>query len=108
MTLNGAIKQLHELRSAEDMPIYYKPAIAEVINVLLIDTQEVKHGRWIDTGSGQECSVCGEIQYGYDSYRNYFPNCGAKMDMSYSDSTDYKGDISYTNHTVMGEVEECT
>ena len=40
MTLNGAIKQLHELRSAEDMPIYYKPAIAEVINVLLMDGRE--------------------------------------------------------------------
>lgn len=38
-----------------------------------------KHGQWIDTGSGQECSVCGEIQYGYDSYRNYCACCGAKM-----------------------------
>lgn len=43
------------------------------------DVQEVRQGRWIDTGSGQECSVCGEIQYGYDSGRYYCPNCGAKM-----------------------------
>lgn len=40
-----------------------------------------RHGQWIDTGSGQECSVCGEIQYGYDSGRYYCPNCGAKMDL---------------------------
>ena len=40
----------------------------------------VKRGRWIDTGSGQECSVCHEIQYGYDNYRYYCPNCGAKME----------------------------
>lgn len=40
---------------------------------------EPKHGRWIDRGSGQECSVCGEIQYGYDSYRNYCAFCGADM-----------------------------
>lgn len=44
MTYLGAIKQLHELRAADNMPIFYKPAIAEVINVLLMDTQEVKHG----------------------------------------------------------------
>lgn len=40
----------------------------------------VRHGKWIDTGSGQECSICGEIQYGYDSGRYYCPNCGAKME----------------------------
>ena len=45
-----------------------------------VDAVEVKHGHWIDTGSGQECSICGEIQYGYDSGRFYCQNCGAKMD----------------------------
>lgn len=38
-----------------------------------------KTGHWIDTGSGQECSECREIQYGYDSFRYFCPNCGAKM-----------------------------
>lgn len=42
--------------------------------------QHVVHGEWIDTGSGQVCSVCGEIQYGYDSGRHYCANCGVKMD----------------------------
>ena len=45
-----------------------------------IEAEPVRHGRWIDTGSGTECSVCMEIQYGYDSNRNYCPNCGAKME----------------------------
>ena len=36
-------------------------------------------GHWIDTGSGQECSICHEIQYGHDSYRNYCSYCGAHM-----------------------------
>ena len=40
---------------------------------------EQKKGKWIDTGSGQECSVCGEIQYGYDNYRRFCANCGADM-----------------------------
>lgn len=40
---------------------------------------ERKKGHWIDTGSGQECSVCHEIQYGYDNYRHFCPNCGADM-----------------------------
>ena len=39
-----------------------------------------KKGKWIDTGSGQECSECGEIQYGYDSGRNFCPNCGVRME----------------------------
>ena len=45
-----------------------------------VDAEPIRHGHWIDTGSGQECSVCGEIQYGYDNGRYYCPNCGAKMD----------------------------
>lgn len=42
--------------------------------------QEPKTGYWIDTGSGQQCSECGEIQYGYDNYRRYCAYCGAKME----------------------------
>ena len=38
-----------------------------------------KVGHWIDTGSGQECSECHEIQYGYDNHRFYCGNCGARM-----------------------------
>lgn len=45
-----------------------------------IEAEPVRHGHWIDTGSGQECSVCHEIQYGYDNYRYYCPFCGAKME----------------------------
>lgn len=77
MTLIGAIKQLHELRSAEDMPIYYKPVIAEVINVLLMDTQEVRHGRWITDGAVEKCNLCGEVKI----FPHWIacPGCGAKM-----------------------------
>ncbi len=40
---------------------------------------ERKKGKWIDTGSGQECSECHEIQYGYDSFRYFCAFCGADM-----------------------------
>ena len=43
---------------------------------------ERKTGKWIDTGSGQECDQCHEIQYGYDSGRRFCANCGAKMEVS--------------------------
>ena len=43
------------------------------------DVTEINVGKWINTGSGEECSKCHEIQYGYDSFRRYCPNCGAKM-----------------------------
>ena len=38
-----------------------------------------KKGKWVDTGSGQECSECHEIQYGYDSFRYFCAFCGADM-----------------------------
>ena len=49
------------------------------INSLLPVTPQLKMGYWIDTGSGQECSECHEIQYGYDNHRFYCGSCGAKM-----------------------------
>ena len=36
-------------------------------------------GHWLDMGSGQECSKCGEVQHGYDNFRYFCPNCGEKM-----------------------------
>ena len=44
-------------------------------------TPKQRTGHWRDTGSGQECSECGEIQYGYDNFRKYCANCGAKMEV---------------------------
>lgn len=41
---------------------------------------EKKKGKWRDTGSGEECSCCGEIQYGYDNFRFYCAHCGAEME----------------------------
>lgn len=56
----------------------YRDAFERLLDSPII-TAVPKHGHWIDRGSGQECSVCGEIQYGYDSYRNYCACCGADM-----------------------------
>ena len=53
-------------------------AIMDVIDAPTIEPER-KTGKWIDTGSGQECSVCGEIQYGYDNFRRFCGNCGARM-----------------------------
>ena len=50
------------------------------VNNLPSVTQQQKIGHWRDTGSGQECSECGEIQYGYDSFRQFCANCGARME----------------------------
>lgn len=43
------------------------------------DGRKSRKGKWIDTGSGQECSECHEIQYGYDSFRYFCAFCGADM-----------------------------
>lgn len=91
MTLLGAIKQLQELQNSEDMPIYYKPVIAEIINTLSMDAQEVKHGHWIVHKLGYsddyyfECSHCHADDIYGDEYEDecdfeYCPRCGAIMD----------------------------
>lgn len=67
-------------------PIKYTWEYGEVVTLHdithapTVDAEPVRHGHWIDIGSGQECSECHEIQYGYDNYRHYCSNCGAKMD----------------------------
>ena len=73
-TLDTMDKALDENRTVEE----YKELLRECYEQLPSVSTE-KTGRWIDTGSGQECSECGEIQYGYDSFRKYCPNCGARM-----------------------------
>ena len=65
ITINGIIMAVVDRHDIDEAPT--------------IEAEPVRHGHWIDTGSGQECSVCHEIQYGYDNYRYYCPFCGAKM-----------------------------
>ena len=60
----------------ETYPEYYYPCCDCKQNY--VDKWQ-KKPHWIDTGSGQECSECHEIQYGYDNHRFYCGNCGAKM-----------------------------
>ena len=52
--------------------------IEELNNAPIMDAKPIQYGHWINTGSGQECSVCHEIQYGIDTGRFYCANCGAK------------------------------
>ena len=54
----------------------------DVKAILAIPASKVKpiiYGKWRNTGSGQECSICKEFQPGYDSGRFYCPSCGADM-----------------------------
>ena len=55
--------------------------VKECLEALPPVTPVEKTGRWIDTGSGQECSECGEIQYGYDNFRHFCANCGRRMEV---------------------------
>lgn len=52
--------------------------VREKVRALPSVTPQSKTGHWIDTGSGQECSECGEIQHGYDNFRFYCAKCGSK------------------------------
>lgn len=59
----------------EDEEIKYKKIAYELPSVQPIRPK----GKWIDIGNGTECSICHEIQYGYDNYRSFCSNCGADM-----------------------------
>lgn len=72
-----------------------------VIHAPTVEPQR-KTGKWIDTGSGQECSECGEIQYGYDSGRNFCPNCGADMRTKETDY-DYERAVEQLEHDILYE-----
>lgn len=58
-------------------PVYVE--IDEAFTMALQSLKGTPKGEWIDTGSGEECSICKEIQYGYDNFRHYCPYCGASM-----------------------------
>ena len=69
------------IEDAEDK----RKLLTDYFNGIPSVTPAPRIGRWRDTGSGQECSECGEIQYGYDNFRNYCPNCGARMEVGDAD-----------------------
>lgn len=65
----------------------WEEEIDDIVDQLPVsDVQEVKHGKWLETGdeqldliySGYKCSECGFIICGHSG--NYCSECGAKMD----------------------------
>lgn len=76
MTLQGAIQQLHDLRSDGNFPCYYKPSIDKVIETLQMDAQEVRRGRWERRGYHLHCSCC---DWSTDLATPYCPGCGAYL-----------------------------
>lgn len=80
ISLNAAINILDERILANRSNVALVSEFSRSINYLklLPSVQpERPKGHWIDTGSGQECSECGEIQYGYDNFRYYCAKCGS-------------------------------
>lgn len=63
--------------SGEKIPAYKLADAFDMAIEALLAQPQPRTGKWIDTGSGTECSRCHEITYGYDNYRNYCPICGS-------------------------------
>jgi rubrerythrin len=97
MTLQGAIQQLYDMQCNEKFPIYYKPAIDEVIKTIVADAQEVRRGRWEHYehrepqydiegyktwAEAYKCSNCGFIHTVIEDFGHYAfcPRCGARME----------------------------
>ena len=62
------------------IPYIHYDDVVKCIKGMPSVTPKPKTGHWIDTGSGQECSECGEVQYGYDNFRFYCANCGCRIE----------------------------
>ena len=60
------------------IPYIHYDDVVKCIKGMSSVTPQPKTGHWIDMGSGQECSECGEIQHGYDNFRFYCAKCGSK------------------------------
>ena len=79
MTKEEAIRKLQK-QKAEYLDEWVDfSGIAEAYDMAIEALSAERTGKWIDTGSGTECSECHEIMYGYDNYRNFCQNCGADM-----------------------------
>lgn len=82
-----------------------KQSIVDLLEDLPSVQPEQKMGHWIDTGSGQECSLCREIQYGYDNFRRFCASCGAKMESE--ENMKYKTIDNPCYHCYTGAIGEC-
>ncbi len=49
------------------------------------DVQEVKHGKWENSGAGIKIKACSRCNHGIQAHmacmNRFCPNCGAKMDL---------------------------
>ena len=75
-----AIKNIKAITGTFDDEILLIDKVQAQTELMMLPSAEPrKKGKWIDTGSGQECSECHEIQYGYDNFRYFCAFCGADM-----------------------------
>ena len=80
MTKEEAIARIKDHKIVHKMNEPRAILISEALDMAIKALeQETKTGHWIDTGSGQMCSSCGEIQHGYDSFRRFCASCGIRM-----------------------------
>lgn len=79
----------------------YKTEEYEIITAPDADVREVKHGKWVVSGTFDDflkCSICGfdSVMFTANEF-NYCPICGAKMDAGDSkekiDDTDSKASV---------------
>ena len=64
----------------------FKRAIKKIPKGIIVDVAPVRHGRWIEKekytfGIFYDCSLCENRILDNGHSWNYYPNCGAKMDL---------------------------
>ena len=62
----------------------FKRAIKKIPKGIIVDVDQVRHGRWETNSDRPDSLICSVCKCGFDMWKhdphNYCPNCGAKMD----------------------------
>ena len=79
--ITTALKETHSVHTEEGHFRVVQEETLIGVGMAYEHVSTEKTGRWIDTGSGQKCSNCHEIQCGYDNHRLYCANCGSRNEV---------------------------
>lgn len=74
------------IEAVKDIPMWGSVAVMFADSIPAADVAPVVHGRWLCDGDFVICSQCEaemnkKNSLGVDNFKNYCPNCGAKMDI---------------------------
>lgn len=81
-TLHSFLDKIHDANNEneDEYCMLSEELVRDLIDNPIIDSVEVKHGKWIKYRNCRACSECDFKYYENGGLFNYCPHCGAKME----------------------------